>query len=81
MRRNIHRLRTQTFGGGHRHRRMQAEATGRVRGGANDRARAVPSYDYRQIFQVRLFAQFDRGVERVHIDVDDFARFHGRMPV
>ena len=56
---------------------MQAEAAGFVRGGADDRTRAFPGHDDGQALQMRLFAQFYRGVERVHIDVDDFSLLHG----
>ena len=77
MRRHINRLRAEPFRGRHRHRRMQAELPRFVGRGADYRTRTFPCYDHGFAFEVRLFAQLDRGVESVHIDMDDFALSHG----
>ena len=77
IRRHENRLRAEAFGGGGGHGGMQAEAAGFVRGGADDGTRAFPGHDDGQALQIRLFAQFYRGVEGIHIDVYDLAHSEG----
>ena len=77
LRRDKNGMRAQAFGGGDRHGGAQAVFAGFIRGGANHRARAVPRHHNGFAAQLGLFAQFYRCVERVHVNVDDFAWGHG----
>ena len=72
-RRHKHGLRAQPPRSGGGHGRMQPETPRFIRSGAHHRTAALPSHHQRLATQMRLLAQLYRGVERVHIDVDDFS--------
>jgi len=76
-RRHKHGLRAQPPRSGGRHGRLQPETSRLVRSGAHHRTAALPSHHQRLAAQMRLLAQLYRGVECVHIDVDDFSLLHG----
>src|SRR5213593_1747143 len=51
---------------------MHPEFSGLVRSGADDAALARPADDHRLTTKLRPIALFDRRVECVHVDMDDF---------
>jgi len=53
-----------------------AEFAGFVRGCADDGALAAPCDDDGLAAKLRIITLLDRGVEGVHVDVNDFARWH-----
>jgi hypothetical protein len=68
----------EAFGAQGGHGGTHAEAASFVGGGADDGAVAQPGDDDGLAAQLRIVALLDRGVEGVHVDVDDLANGHGR---
>ncbi len=68
--RHDHRVGAELAGGEHRHGGAHAGLAGDVAAGGDDAALAAPD-DQRLVAQGRVVALFDRGVERVAIDVRD----------
>jgi hypothetical protein len=62
------------LGGDRRHRGMHAELPRFVACGRDDAAFARSADRDRLAAQLRIIALFDRCIERIHIDMDDFAR-------
>ena len=73
IRRQEDRIGAQAFRSHCWHGRTHAEAPGLVRSSTHDRAVTTPSDDDELAAQVRIIALFDRGIERVHVDTDDFS--------
>src|SRR5690606_26622948 len=73
VRRHEYRLRAQPLGPRRRHRRTYAVASRLVGGRAHDRPWTAPGHHHRAAAQRRIVALLHRGVERVHVDVDDLA--------
>src|SRR5947209_18611284 len=63
----------------HRHCRSHAVGARDIAGGQHDTASA-PADDYRLVGEGRVVALFDRGIERVAIDMRNRERFDLRMP-
>lgn len=47
-----------------------------IRGRADDRAMALPSYDHGLPAKLRIIPLLDGSVKRIHVHVDDFADAH-----
>ena len=77
--RHEHGIGTQAFGARGRHRRAHAEHARLVTCGADDRALPAPGDDDGPAAQRGIVALLDRGVERVHVDVDELA--HASPPM
>src|SRR5438270_9917745 len=83
IRRQEHRIGTETFRSNSRHRRTHAKLSCFVGGGANDRA--IPAPRDRLAPQLRIVALLDGRIKRVHVDMNDLAprrscRFAHRPP-
>jgi hypothetical protein len=65
--------RTQTFRPHCRHGRAYSKSPCLVRSSADDRTFSLPSDNYGLAVQVRIVPLLDRSIERVHVDMEDFA--------
>src|SRR5262249_32981261 len=75
IRRHEHRVRAQPLGAHRGHGRAHAVAARLVGGRAHHRAQAAPGHHHGAAAQGGIVALLHRGVERIHVDVDDLA--HG----
>jgi hypothetical protein len=67
-------VRAFSLGNDRRHRRMHAKCARFVARGRDDAAGQGSADPDRLSAQLRIVALFDRRVERIHVDMDDFAR-------
>ena len=74
-----HRLRAQAPGAGGGHGGLNTEGTRFIRRGAHDRAGSFPRHHHRFALELGIIALLDRGVERIHIDMDNLAWLGGRV--
>jgi hypothetical protein len=52
---------------------MHTKAAGLVRSSANNRAPTLPGNNYRFAAQMRIIPLLNRGIKRVHVDMDDLS--------
>jgi len=57
---------------------MNSEGSSLVGSGTNHGTLSLPRNDHRLAAQLRIIALFNRSVERVHVDMDDFSHEVGR---
>jgi len=75
-----HRAGAASDGGGHRHRRVDAEDARLVGRRRHDAPAPVASHQHGAAAERRIVPLLDRGVERVHVDVENVAS-HARRPL
>jgi hypothetical protein len=66
-----HQFGAQAAGPHHRHRAVDPEASGLVRGSGDDPSASLAPHDHRPSLQRRIVPLLDGGVEGVHVDVQD----------
>ena len=71
---------TPALGRDRRHRRVDAERSRLVAGRSHHSSGVWAAHSHRLAAKLRIVALLDRRVERIHIDVNDFARQRNRRP-